>query len=55
MTNHIGAAFVALWFCVGWPGLCFLAGLVIGRHGLKHAITLALFRIAGNGGFDNAQ
>ena len=34
MSESLIANLVLGWVCLGWPGLAFLFGLAVGRHGL---------------------
>lgn len=41
------ANFLLAWLCVLQPALAFAAGVLVGRHGFKHALTLVLVKIFG--------
>ncbi|MEP7356448.1 MAG: hypothetical protein ABI847_04365 [Anaerolineales bacterium] len=41
------ANLILAWLCVLQPALAFAFGILVGRHGFKHALTLALVKIFG--------
>lgn len=41
------ANLILLWLCLLQPALLFAAGVLVGRHGFKHALTLVLIKIFG--------
>ena len=45
--EHLLAPVVMLWFCVGWPGIWLAFGVLVGRHGFRHAVYLILVKIFG--------
>lgn len=49
MSPRIEGGLIFSAICLLWPGLCFAAGLLIGRHGIKHAAYLVLARFASKG------
>ena len=40
------------WLCLGWPALLFGLGVLVGRHGFKHGLTLLLTKIFGHAPID---
>lgn len=46
MSDREAGAIIFSLLCVLWPGLWFVAGLLIGRHGIRHAASLVLSRFA---------
>lgn len=49
MNDRALGALIFSGLCLVWPGLCFGAGLLVGRHGLRHAAYLFLSRFASKG------
>jgi hypothetical protein len=47
MSDRFFGGLVASWFCLIWPALTFGAGLLIGKYGVRHAVTLALLKVFG--------
>lgn len=46
MTQAL-ANLIMLWLCVLQPAAALAAGVLIGRHGARHALTLVLQKIFG--------
>ncbi len=49
MNAEANGALIFSVICLLWPGLWFVVGLLIGRHGIKHAAYLVLARFASKG------